>query len=870
MPGGASPPRRSTPPGCGSALRPLEEAGYRELMALQADLGDRAAALATYHRCASVLERELGVAPDEATRAAAARLLDRAESPRAGVARCRAGRIRRGPVRRPGARARCAAGGLAAGRGRPRGRGPRPRRRRGREEPARRRGHRGRAPGRRGDRRPRSASRTSGRLALAPVAEWLRTPEVQPAVAGLDPVWRDEVRRLVPTVPSDDGPDDGASARAMVDAWQRHRFYEGLARALLGVGRPTLLVLDDVQWCDQETLTFLGFCLTLSRTLVPHAPLLVAATMRGDGRPDEPEPADWIARMRTAGLLTDLALGPLDGAETARLAEAVRGGPLPEPDRELLAALTGGFPCTSSRPCVRSAGDRSRPATSTPCSAAGSSRPGRPRGRWRRSPRRSAATSRWTCSSRRVSWTSTVSSPPSTSCGGCGSCASAARATTSPTTCCATPRTRRSPRRGAGCCTGASRRDSRSCTPTTSARSRRSSPSSTPAVAGPSGPSRYYRRAAEVATCVFAHAEAVRLDTAALEIVRSRPPGRDRDAEELAVLEAMAAPLNAHHGYASVELQAVLERSVTLAESLGRRTRWSTGWSGCSRRGSSRDGSPRRTRSRPGRSLSSSRTPRPAGPRTSRCRSGHEPRPGPQAVRHLAVATDLGRGCCSASAPASTCTRGRGHRTRTGSAATTPRRRPACGRRSRSRGRWTTPTASRCPSGTPPSCGRCATTGPELRRTVAELRELCARYGFGYYREWGTVLDGWCRGGPAGVELAREGIEKLVADGALARMPYWLALLADLLDRTGDHDGARTVLDTATADARKRDDVWWLPEVLRMRAAYDDGDDAVARLREAARLAADHGSVPLLRRCEHDLTRVLRIHAGRDGDRQVG
>jgi hypothetical protein len=143
--------------------------------------------------------------------------------------------------------------------------------------------------------------------------------------------------------------------------------------------------------------------------------------------------------------------------------------------------------------------------------------------------------------------------------------------------------------------------------------------------------------------------------------------------------------------------------------------------------------------------------------------------------------------------------------------------------------------------------------GVELRRTVTELRGLCARYGFAYYREWGLVLDGWCRGGAPGVALAREGIDNLVADGALARMPYWLALLADLLDRVGDRDGARAVLDTAAADARRRDDVWWLPEVLRMRAAYDDGDGAVSRLREAARLAADHGSVPLLRRCERDL-----------------
>ena len=51
-------------------LQPLEEIGYRTLMRLQADLGDRAGALSTYHHCASVLERELGVVPDPATRQA--------------------------------------------------------------------------------------------------------------------------------------------------------------------------------------------------------------------------------------------------------------------------------------------------------------------------------------------------------------------------------------------------------------------------------------------------------------------------------------------------------------------------------------------------------------------------------------------------------------------------------------------------------------------------------------------------------------------------------------------------------------------------------------------------------------------------------
>jgi len=62
-------------------LQPLEEVGYRTLMELQADLGDRAGAVSTYHHCASVLERELGVAPDPATRKVFQRLMAQAHPP---------------------------------------------------------------------------------------------------------------------------------------------------------------------------------------------------------------------------------------------------------------------------------------------------------------------------------------------------------------------------------------------------------------------------------------------------------------------------------------------------------------------------------------------------------------------------------------------------------------------------------------------------------------------------------------------------------------------------------------------------------------------------------------------------------------------
>ena len=81
----------------------------------------------------------------------------------------------------------------------------------------------------------------------------------------------------------------------------------------------------------------------------------------------------------------------------------------------------------------------------------------------------------------------------------------------------------------------------------------------------------YYQRAADVAAGMFAHAEEIRLHEKALAIIAAMPRGRDRDSRELAVLEAMAAPLNARYGYSSPDVQQTLEHSIALAESLGRR-----------------------------------------------------------------------------------------------------------------------------------------------------------------------------------------------------------------------------------------------------------------------------------------------------------
>ena len=143
-----------------------------------------------------------------------------------------------------------------------------------------------------------------GRLALAPVSEWLRSPALRSARDRLEPAWAREVDRLVPPAGADPMP----PPRPMADAWQRHRFFEGLARAVLSTGRPVLLLLDDLQWCDEDTLAWLQLLLHLGE----RHPMLVVAATRLEEIEGNAELTEMLRALRSAGQVTDVVLQPLD------------------------------------------------------------------------------------------------------------------------------------------------------------------------------------------------------------------------------------------------------------------------------------------------------------------------------------------------------------------------------------------------------------------------------------------------------------------------------------------------------------------------------------------------------------------------------
>jgi DNA-binding SARP family transcriptional activator len=836
-------------------LQPLEEPGYRTLMRLQADLGDRAAAVSTYHRCSAVLERELAVAPDPATEQAFREVVARPGTP--GGHPVRPAKGARPALAAPSIVGRAAELGLLASlwqdvsAGAPAlaliSGGAGVGKTRLAEELAEAVRRKGAAV---------AASQcygTPGRLALAPIADWLRSPPVRSAVQSLDPVWRAEAGRLVPSVIP--GPSQAGSA-ATADAWRRYRFFEGLARALLAVGRPLMLIVDNMQWCDPETLAFLTFFLGLAE----NEPVLVVGTLRDDIVHGDGELSKWLARMRGSRVLTELPVTPLKASDTAQLATGLTGSPLSAEDVAFLHAATGGYPLYVIE-AIRGRGTE----TGQILPAAGVSQMLRSRlTQLTRTGQDIAALAAAAGADFSVGLLAEASDLPDDAVveavdelwrcriihelgdsydfshdllreAAYGLLTSSQRWL--------------SHRRIAQALELLHQGDTDAVSTQIAEQY---------ALAGqPRKAVGHYRRAAEVAAGLFAHAEAVRLHARALSIVRGQPASPGRDREELSILQAMAAPLNARQGYSSAQLQQTLERSVALAQSLGQHGAVVSSLVGLWA-----------SRFVQGRTYDGYRIARQAldlaGADPALCGPAHFALGGSavslgrpaEGLDHLVLAAQLSGG--AAWLPV-------GARPDVHATAWAAHAYWLLGRYDESQASGDRAVRLAREIAHPYSLAvalaysaiTCQIRGDmsAVRAAVAELRELCRRYGFAYYRDWALLLDGWSRGGQPGVDLARRGIARLRADGSMARLPYWLSLLAGLLAREGRHDRAQAALDAALAAGHAHDDHWWLPEVMRLRAAYDNEQAAVTRLRSAARMAEEHGSVALARRCRRDVAR---------------
>jgi DNA-binding SARP family transcriptional activator len=692
-----------------------------------------------------------------------------------------------------------------------------------------------------------------GRLAYAPVAAWLDSDVVRAASASLDAVWLSEIARLRPELLLDR--QDAPSPTPQLESWQRPRFFDALSRMFVAAA-PLLLVVDDLQWSDAETLEWLHYFLHAK----DDTRCLVVGTVRAEEESDNRALGSLLGELERLDRLTVLALGPLDPAATAQLAAQVvehpldatagrqafdrtEGHPLFIVEQGRMELAGGSLDVLSPRIQAVVAARLARLSDDGRAVAEAAAAIGRDftfeilaqvsdleedavvralDELWRRHIVRVQADERWDFSHDRIREVAYHGIGPA--------------------------RTRLLHRRIAQ---ALERSFASDLDPVSAAIAAHLERGGQGARALP-----FLERAAQVSVRVSAHEEAIRSLTHALSLVDRMMPGRDRDDRELMLRAALSGSLTTARGYAAPEVEHNLERLVALSTTRGRGdvpVRWLWGlWTVHYMHGDLQS-----ARAISERALAGSRHDPSAA-----CEAHHAMAGSLISIGELASA----RGHFEQAIAAY---RGRSPQwSAFGSdlgvfvhawyahalwllGATDDARAHASEAIALARRLdhvYSETLALAYSALTHQLDGDAA----QVSACAEAALDRCERYGFAYYGDWATVLLGWVRGRQGrmqeGISLIERGIENLDRQRALARRPYYLSLLADTHLAAGRRDRATAVVDTAITMAHAQGEQWWLPELYRQKAELEPSSGRARMLQHALDTARAQGSRSLERR----------------------
>jgi DNA-binding SARP family transcriptional activator len=688
-----------------------------------------------------------------------------------------------------------------------------------------------------------------GSLAYAPIAGWLKSEALRPALAKLDPTWVPDVARLHPAVLADRP--EVAAPIPQLESWQRLRFFEALAQAFRSAA-PLILVVDDLQWADGDTLDWLQYFVRSGA----DACCLVVGTARAEEEQDNPPLGRLLAHLGRDTLVTTINLGPLDRGATAQLAGEVAGHQLDEAALARTFRETEGHPLfivergrMDLGPHTDSAGESRRPEvqavvaarlallSDTARAAAGvAAAVGRDfrfdilaqasdleedtlvralDELWRRHIVRVQTDERWDFSHDRIREVAYALIGPA--------------------------RRRLIHRRIAQ---GMELLFADRLDEVSGSIAMHLERGGQPGRAVP-----FLERAAAVAMRVSATEEAIRCLTHALSIVETLPEERDRDTRELALRSTLSIALNSGRGYGAPEIQENLDRVFTLSLAEGRGevpVRWL--WVAFTVRFMLGD-------LKGMRQVSEQAIARSAADPSCRCEA-----------HHAMAATLLHVGELDAS---------KDHFERALAAYDQEHpQRSALGsdlgvfanawyshtlwllgdeNAARSHAEQAIALAERRDHKYSQALALAYAAllhqmrlDRESTRGCAEaVVALCDRYGFAYYGDWARVLLGWALGleRPAeGVVMIESALERLDRQRAQARRPYYLSLLGDTYSRLGDRDRAASVVNAATAMALERGETWWLPELYRQQSDQEPASHGEPTIRRALGLARAQNS----------------------------
>ncbi|HKT81969.1 MAG TPA: AAA family ATPase [Vicinamibacterales bacterium] len=827
-------------------LDPLDEPAWCSLMRSHARRGDRATALHVYQQCAAHLKQELGIQPSAATRMTYREILDLdAEVPSSPPPRITTFPL----VGREGEWQTLVSAwrGVDAGR-------------------AKMIVIRGEA----GIGKTRLAEELvewcqvkgivtlvarcpagEGRLAYAPIASWLKDDRLQHLLLELEPPPLSDIARLHPEVlarrPEVPPPD------RQLETWQRLRFFEALAQAFRAAA-PAVLVVDDLQWSDADTVEWLHYFLRSSS----DRRVMVVATVRAEEEQDNRPLVRLLEQLSADEQLGVIQLGRLDQAATAQLAKAVAEAPLDEASLARAFQETEGHPLfivergrMGEAPVGDAAPSRvqsvvaariSRLSEGARLAAEVASAIGRDfrfdilahasdleedalvralDELWQRQIVRVQADERWDFSHDRIREVAYSGIGPA--------------------------RARLIHRRIAQ---GmellfADRLDEVSASIAMHLDRGGQAARAVP----------FLERAAAVAARVSASEEAIHCLGYALSLLERLPAGPERDERELTIRSSLSVVLNSARGYGAPEVEHNLDRVFHLAQARHAGVvpvRWL--WVAFTMRFMLGD-------LKTAREVSERAFAQSDGDPACRCEANHAMGGILQNVGEL----DASRRHFEAALDA--------YDERYPQKSALGSDLGVFGHAWFSHTLWLLgdePAALRHAEDSIALAERLhhpysqtlayaySAMLHQMRRDAAAVDacataavDICKRYGFGYYGDWGRVLLGWVRGldRPAeGVALIEEALRQLDAQRAQARRPFYLSLLAETYRRNGQLDRATAVVSSAIAIALERSDLWWLPAIYLEKSQLLSGDAREDARRRGLDLARTQGNRGLERR----------------------
>jgi DNA-binding SARP family transcriptional activator len=312
----------------------LREATYRLLMRLHALNDDRASALRMYHACQAILRRELDIEPGAATRELHDQLLQAEAEDRTHSAKPDAVHPSAPMVGRAAEWEALQGAWRAAVRGSP---------------------YCAVLLGEAGIGKTRLAEEmmqwarlqgmthalarcyASGEsVAYVPVVDWLRAPALRASVASANGAVRREVARVLPEIGMSDAPE----AEPLPVSQQRQRLFDALAMTVLRAPQPTVLVLDDAQWCDRETIEWLRYLLHWPQ----RSRVLLLVTARVEELHEAHPLCELMRDLQRTRQITEISLKPLGATDTAALAARLAGRALTQQQADILFRETEGNP----------------------------------------------------------------------------------------------------------------------------------------------------------------------------------------------------------------------------------------------------------------------------------------------------------------------------------------------------------------------------------------------------------------------------------------------------------------------------------------------------------------------------------------------